>query len=128
MIERLLDYAGLRAVIAEFQNRGLPLVIKDFRRTILREEGPLKKVAEELRAEDQYELVDLGADSLLEAISADWKKFRVTMYDPRLMWRHHRPGRHRYLVAKEILNADLVVNVPKLKAHKKAGVTCCLKT
>ena len=125
--ERLLDYAGLRAVIAEFQNRGLPLVIKDFRRTILREEGPLKKVAEELRAEDQYEFVDLGADSLLEAISADWKKFRVTMYDPRLMWRHHRPGRHRYLVAKEILNADLVVNVPKLKAHKKAGVTCCLK-
>lgn len=125
--EKLLDFGGLRAVIAEFQNRQLPLVVRDFRRTILRREGHLSHVAENLRPESEYVLVDLGADSLLEPISKDWRKFRVTMYDPRLMWRHHRPGRHRYLMAREIVEADLVVNVPKLKAHKKAGVTCCLK-
>lgn len=124
---RLLDFAGLRAVIAEFQGRGLPLVVKDFRRTILRHAGDLKLVAEELRPESEYVLVDLGADSLLEPISRDWRKFRVTVYDPRLMRRHHRPGRHRYLIAREVLEADLVVNVPKLKAHKKAGLTGCLK-
>lgn len=125
--ERLLDFGGLRAVIADFQARGLPLVVKDFRRTVMREAGALKFVEEELRPESEYVLVDLGVDSLLEPISADWKNFRVTVYDPRKMWAHHRPGRHRYLVAREILEADLVVNVPKLKAHKKAGITCCLK-
>ena len=125
--DRLLDFGGLREVVADFQARGLPLKVKDFRRTALREEGALKQVAEDLRPESEYALVDLGADSLLEPISKDWKKFRVTVYDPRKMWRHHRPGRHRYLVAREILEADLVVNVPKLKAHKKAGITCCLK-
>lgn len=125
--ERLLDFGGLRAVIADFQSRGLPLIVKDFRRTVMREAGELKFVEEELRPESEYVLVDLGADSLLEPISKDWKKFRVTVYDPRKMWAHHRPGRHRYLVAREILEADLVVNVPKLKAHKKAGITCCLK-
>lgn len=125
--EQLLDFGGLRAVIADFQTRKLPLVVKDFRRTILHEEEDQKIIREELRPESDYVLVDLGSDSLLEPISRDWKKFRVTVYDPRKMWAHHRPGRHRYLIARDILDADLVVNVPKLKAHKKAGITCCLK-
>ena len=125
--ERLLDFGGLRAVLADFRVRGLPLAVKDFRRTVMKAEGGLKRVAEELRPESDYVLVDLGADSWLEPISADWKKFRVTVYDPRKMRAHHRPGRHRFLVARDILAADLVVNVPKLKAHKKTGITCCLK-
>jgi len=125
--EKLLDFGGLRAVIADFQARGLPLVVKDFRRTVIKQAGELKKVGEELHPESDYRLVDLGTDSLLEAISRDWKKFRVTVYDPRKMWKHHRPGKHRFLIAQEILGADLVVNMPKLKVHKKAGITCCLK-
>lgn len=125
--ERLLDFGGLRAVLADFRSRGLPLDVQDFRRTVLRYEGELKRVDEELRPESDYVLVDLGADSLLEPISGDWMKFRVTVYDPRKMRAHHRPGRHRYLIARDVLEADLVVNVPKLKAHKKTGITCCLK-
>ena len=125
--EQLMDFGGLRAVIAGFQDHGLPLEIHDFRRTIARRKDGMYLVAENLRPETEYVLVDLGMDSLLEPISRDWKKFRVTVYDPRLMWRHHRPGTHRFLLAREILEADLVVNVPKLKAHKKAGITCCLK-
>ena len=125
--ERMLDHGNMRAVIGHFQKQGRPLVVRDFRRTVLRNEDGLKRVAEELRPESEYVLVDLGPDSLLEPISKDWKKFRVTVYDPRLMWRHHHLGRHRFLIARDILEADLVVNVPKLKAHKKAGITCCLK-
>jgi len=125
--ETLLDFGGLRSVISDFQARGLPLTVQDFRRTVMKQAGELKVVGEDLHPESDYRLVDLGSDSLLEAISGDWKKFRVTVYDPRKMWKHHRPGRHRFLIAKEILEADLVVNVPKLKAHKKAGITCCLK-
>lgn len=125
--QKLLDFGGLRAVVEEFQGRGLPLVVEDFRRTVMQEAGELKRVEEELRPASDYVLVDLGADSLLEPISKDWKKFRVTVYDPRKMRAHHRPGRHRFLIARDILEADLVVNVPKLKAHKKAGITCCLK-
>lgn len=125
--EKLQDHGGLRAVIAEFHGRGLPLVVKDFRRTVMREADGLKQVSEELRPESEYILVDLGVGSLLEPISGNWKKFRVTVYDPRMMRAHHRPGRHRFLLARDILEADLVVNVPKLKAHKKAGITCCLK-
>ena len=124
----VLDHAGMRAVIDSFRARGLPLEVADFRRTTMRQEGMLKTgVSENRRPESDYVLVDLGADSLLEPIAGDWKKFRVTVYDPRKMRPHHRPGRHRYLIARELLEADLVLNCPKLKTHKKAGVTCCLK-
>lgn len=124
----MLDYAAMHAVIDQFRARGLPLVLTDFRRTITSETASgVKTVREDFRGEDHYVLADLGADSLLEPISRDWKRFRVTVYDPRKMWNHHAPGRHRFLLAREVFEADLILNCPKLKAHKKAGVTCCLK-
>ena len=76
---------------------------------------------------DQYVIVDLGVKSMVEPISADASKFRVTQYDPRKMFEHQRPGVHRYLIAKDVLDADLVINLPKLKTHKKAGITAALK-
>jgi hypothetical protein len=43
------------------------------------------------------------------------------------MAKTHGPGRHQYLVARDVMEADVVVNLPKLKTHKKAGMTCALK-
>ncbi len=43
------------------------------------------------------------------------------------MAKTHGNGRHRYLVARDVLDADVVINLPKLKTHKKAGITCALK-
>lgn len=118
---------GFDRVARDAQQRGCPLVIKDFRRTIMRRMAARADVETDLRPLDEYVLVDLGEQSELEPISADARRFRVTMYDPRLMWNNHRPGVHRYLVARDILEADLVINVPKMKTHKKAGVTLALK-
>lgn len=118
---------GFDKVADDLIARRCPLQIKDFRRTIMRRADARADVATDLQPLDDYVLVDLGAESLLEPISGDARKFRVTMYDPRLMWNNHRPGVHRYLVARDILDADLVINAPKMKTHKKAGVTLALK-
>ena len=48
------------------------------------------------------------------------------MYNPELLGENHSAGRHRYLIAREIIEADLVINLPKLKTHKKSGVTGAL--
>jgi hypothetical protein len=74
-----------------------------------------------------FVLFDLGEKSLLEPISHDARKFRVTMYNPELLSRTHAQGRHQYLVARDIVDADVVINIPKLKCHKKACVTGALK-
>ena len=49
------------------------------------------------------------------------------MYNPDLMLNTHQPGRHQYLVARDIIEADTVINLPKLKTHKKACLTGALK-
>lgn len=118
---------GFQEVIDFERTRGLPVTVKDFRRTVLHEAHNLKKVDTDLRPISEYVEVELGTCSLLEPISADARRFRVTMYDPRKMWRNHAPGRHRFLVARDVLEADVVINLPKLKTHKKAGITAALK-
>lgn len=32
-----------------------------------------------------------------------------------------------YRVSKTVISCDVFINIPKLKTHKKAGITCCLK-
>ena len=101
--------------------------VQDFRRTTCVLSGGVRVAAENLQPEDRFALFDLSRDSLLEPVTDDRAAFRVTWYDPRLMAKTHRPGRHQYLIAREVLDADVVINLPKLKTHKKAGVTCALK-
>ncbi len=99
----------------------------DFRRTISAVESGVRQPHENARSMEHYVLFDVGDESYLEPVTGDKKDFRVTMYPPHLMAATHSPGRHQYLVAREVLEADLIVNLPKLKTHKKAGVTCALK-
>ncbi len=101
--------------------------VKDFRRTTARYVNGVRVAEENVLPEDDFVLFDLGVESLLEPITDEKGDFRVTCYDPRLMAKTHGQGRHRYLVAKAVLEADVVINLPKLKTHKKAGITCALK-
>lgn len=101
--------------------------IKDFRRTRSVFRRGVRLAAEEQVPLDQFILFDLGTASLLEPITNRRAPFRVTQYDPGRLERTHGPGRHQYLVARAVIEADVVVNLPKLKTHKKAGVTCALK-
>lgn len=99
---------------------------RDYRRTKSQFDGGLRREREGLLPVDRFVLFDLAGESLLEPI-AEAGKFRVTQYPPAELARTHAPGRHQYLVARDIIEADVVVNLPKLKTHKKAGITCALK-
>lgn len=101
--------------------------VKDFRRTTSKYVNGVRVAEENILPEDDFVLFDLASESLLEPITDDKDDFRVTCYDPRLLAKTHGKGRHRYLVAKDVIAADLVINLPKLKTHKKAGITCALK-
>ena len=101
--------------------------IRDLRRTVCEFQNGVRVATESLQPEDRFVLFDLAGDSLLEPVTDERASFRVTCYDPRLMARTHAPGRHQYLVAREVVEADVIINLPKLKTHKKAGVTCALK-
>ncbi len=71
--------------------------------------------------------VDLGRRSWLAPLSGDSAKFRVTNYDKGTMPSAHDQEHNKYLVARSVLDADVVISVPKMKTHGKAGITCALK-
>jgi uncharacterized protein (DUF362 family) len=52
---------------------------------------------------------------------------RVSHYDRSATVSHHTRGRHEYCIARTALDADVFINIPKLKTHCKAGVTIAMK-
>ena len=74
-----------------------------------------------------YAIVDLGEHSALKPIEGDSHLFRAPDYDGDATVRMHSEGRHQYVIPRSILEAGLLVNLPKLKVHRKVGVTLCLK-
>jgi|SRR3989339_101429 len=73
--------------------------------------------------------IDLGKDSLLEELYGENKKpeFRVSDYNPLRTMEYHDIGKHIYMLNKKILEANVIVSIPKLKTHEKVGITCGLK-
>lgn len=75
-----------------------------------------------------YEAVDLGdASEFTRLAPGELALLRGADYDEEVTIRHHSRGRNEYKVARTILRADLVINVPKVKTHKKTGVTLSMK-
>lgn len=48
-------------------------------------------------------------------------------YDMAETNRVHDGLRHEYLLCRTPMDADVLINIPKLKTHKKVGITCALK-
>lgn len=80
--------------------------------------------------QDQLVYVDLGSDSLLdEFYSSDDRmvELRVGDYNPDETTSFHSLGRHVYVLNRRVLEAKVIISVPKLKTHQKVGITCALK-
>jgi uncharacterized protein (DUF362 family) len=69
-----------------------------------------------------YASVDLGEQSAFVGLENIGRIYGAD-YDREETRRHHNEHRHEYLISKTILGADTFVHVPKLKVHKKVGVT-----
>ena len=121
--------AGLDAIVRFYEETlGRELELIDLRReAVVYRDGV---IAERRRLPGDpagYRLVDLGELSAFTGSGIDPRRFRGADYDPGPTAQHHLDGRNEYLLSETVLSADLVVNLPKLKTHKKSGVTLALK-
>ncbi len=123
---KMLPSEFYEAVEALSQKHGIPVIIKDFRRVTFntKKNNPVK----ERNPLSEYLIFDLGTESHLEPISSSKKNiFRVTDYDPDRLAVSHTKGVHKYCITKELFDADIIISLPKIKTHQKAGVTAALK-
>lgn len=56
-----------------------------------------------------------------------WKKYRIPNYDYRKVRRHHKGNVQAYMINSLILDADVIISLPKPKTHRKNGYTGALK-
>ena len=104
---------------------GISVYIKDFRKVIY--DSATNEVVREEKSDSDYIIFDMGKDSFLEPITKGRKEFRVNCYNPDELAKTHYEGVHKYCIAKDVFEADVILTMPKMKTHQKAGVTNAMK-
>lgn len=128
--ELLLDQAGIRALAEKYKNYKRPVVrFLDLRREraqVIR--GYVRQSPNPGGGDPKgYREIVLDDESFLDPISRETSSFRVSDYRPDRTTSSHRRGFHRYLIARSVLDCDLLINLPKVKTHQKTGITGALK-
>ena len=128
IFDRLLDTGGYRR-IERFYNQitDLPYNIQftDFRHSVMKiyDEIHSQKVRE--RTEFNYTMVNIGEQSLFFGKEAE--KLRITNFDSKETIEAHTGKIHQYCINDACLQANVIVNLPKPKTHRLAGMTGALK-
>lgn len=126
---QIMVRSGIDKIVSFYaEQKNFEIEVMDFRiETGMRNEKGIIERKKQTGDRYGYVEIDLAHDSMLHEIEGDFERFRVTNYDPQKMLYYHRTGKHSYLIARSMLVADVIVNLPKLKTHRKAGITCSLK-
>ncbi|MFH1719657.1 MAG: DUF362 domain-containing protein [Planctomycetota bacterium] len=139
--QSLMEFTGIQQLVDKLVQRGYRgLEVIDLRPRILKEDRRGNFYHERLPGDPLgYVDVDLGKDSLFAEFDDDPDVHYYTLADPTvdhmdpkcvresLTDKYHNSSTHTYIVSKTILDADVIINVAKLKSHCKAGVSLTLK-
>lgn len=127
VFDTLLEKSGYGRLIEYYAAKGIDIKITDFRNTKTYVKDGIHYL-QTVNETDHGTIVQMDQNSLFAGKSEkELKNLRITNYDPRILQKHHNSNRHEYNISSEVLAADVIINVPKPKTHRKAGITGALK-
>jgi len=122
--KQFIKVAHLDVLMESCSTRGIKIEIKDLRGDIVKTFSKEKIITENAKGIE----IDLGKDSYFADIDNSYKGFRYSFLDARKMNEYyHTETNHRYIISDIALKADVILNLPKIKTHRKAGYTAALK-
>jgi uncharacterized protein (DUF362 family) len=125
--EAICRHTGLPDLVTYFEERGLDVVLRDLRRDRWFQQGDVIYDRVTLEGDPAgYATVDIGGASEFEDYRLSGN-FYGADYDMSETARFHSAGKHTYILCRSAMDADVIINLPKLKTHKKTGVTLSLK-
>ena len=122
--------------LSEFESamksRGVPLTIADLRSLVVKmDRGVVVERVHRTAWESEGVVFDLADASELFELGPTLNNIFGSDYNRRTTTSLHRNvnghQRHCYSISRRVLESDLVISVPKLKTHKKTGVTLNVK-
>lgn len=124
--DELVSHCGYDDILNYYKEKGVHISLCDFRNIKIKWDYGVHFPQEKNKQH--------GIDVILKEESAfdgfsdeDLSKLRVTNFDPRIMEKSHKKGKHIYTIAKDALSADVIINMPKPKTHRKAGLSISMK-
>lgn len=124
--EEVIKRNGVTKLVDEYKKKGINLEVRDLR-GFYYPSGFFKSVRE-AKAGDPEGLseVVLGEESYLTGVER-LDLLYGSDFDRSFIVDKHKDGLHKYKVSNTILNADVIISMPKLKTHQKTGITVNLK-
>jgi uncharacterized protein (DUF362 family) len=123
--EEIVRFTGTAEMVQALQVLDVPVELVDLRSAVRSVRRGIHRQASLAGDPLGYSLIELGSNSAFSDIGDGRNTLETGSWQSCASY--HNPTTHRYSIANTILSADAVINVPKLKTHKKAGVTLTLK-
>jgi uncharacterized protein (DUF362 family) len=126
--DRAMEISGIYQLLDWYRTTTkIPIECFDLRinkakRTILYGRWARQEIKKDPRG---YQFVDLKDESYFNDI--DPKKLRIAIASHKNMTKYHSNGHHQYLFPKSLLESDVIINIPKLKTHRRTGITIAIK-
>jgi uncharacterized protein (DUF362 family) len=133
--QKVTSITGLDRVLDNLNRRNrqnsvdVPIQLIDFRDLWVQKVDNVMVGSRQLPGDpDGYRHIDLEKESAYQAISDKLHLLRSTasFYENK-MSEFHNADHHIYSLPASVIDSDVVVCLPKMKTHIKAGVTLCLK-
>lgn len=128
--DAIVKHSNVQRLINFYRNKGYQIELIDFRKDLTinnKEQVYEKTVANPSRTPQDYVEIDIGHDSMLDEIIDSNYNFEMGGVKRGTISRYHNERHNTYLFPREALEADVFINVPKLKTHRMAGLTCAMK-
>lgn len=124
---RLITEMALDKIVEYYKtNSGISVSVLDLRQMVLNSYDDSSSRRTQSGDPMGYRIVDLSKESEYEELE-NIERIYGADFDRSEVFEHHSEGRHEYCIAQSILNAQVIINIPKLKTHRKAGVTLAMK-
>ena len=118
---------GLHQMVSKYSKSGVEVQLLDLRRDRWYQRDDVIYKREKLPGDPAgYTRVNLAQASTFNDYALNGQLYGAD-YDMEETRRFHSEGKHEYILCRTPLDADVVINLPKMKTHKKTGVTFSLK-
>src|SRR5262245_60933918 len=126
--ERIIKRTGVDEIVRYSSRRGIDLRACDLRaENVEMRDGLIVRRFKLPGDPAGYARIDLGKDSEFAEVAHLSRRYRGSDYNSEETVRHHNDRVNEYLLCKTVLQSDVFINMPKLKTHKKIGVTLNMK-
>lgn len=126
----ILKHSRILELVNFYRDKGYKIELIDFRKNFVinnQDQVYEKTIANPKRKPEDYIEIDINDDSMLCEIIESNYNFEMGGVKKGTISQYHNKELNTYLFPREVLEADVFINVPKLKTHRMAGMTCAMK-